>query len=181
MKKEREVQDANRKQNQALKTSLDLNQRDVMRAQAEEVLKKQQALKSKDELVQRQQEPPQVESAGKKPPPRPRQRPQASPSKEPMSFSFDPMKFESSKGVTTDALLTTSSNSAMKPFVANFGAVSAELNASLDKNAFNKEKRPPARPGPPARPAAPSVQNENLEKQKEEEKKRKVSFHFIII
>lgn len=176
MKKEREVQEVNRRQNQMVKTSFDAQKREAMKLQAEAVLKKQQqqhAPKNKDEIVKKQQEPPApLDSTAKVPPPRPRQRPQGSPTKESLGMNFDSSKFQSSKPAAPDA--------STKPFVADFGAnFTADLNAALgSKNAAKDVKKPPPRPSVPSANKDDSMERKKKE-QEEAEQRRKVNLIMI--
>lgn len=150
MKKEREAQEANRRQNQMVKTSLDAQKREAMKLQAEAALKKQQSTKIKEGKQETFGFP---DSGAKVPPPRPRQRPQGSPVKEPLAMNFNAAKFEPSKPAPPD--------SSTKPFVADFGA--ANLNAAFEKTGTKEAKKPPPRP------SAPSIK-----KDEDAEQKRKV-------
>lgn len=149
MKKKKKRQDQEAQRQKELAKQKEVAQKKVtIKQKAEEALKKQQNL-----LKNKEQE------SGKIPPPRPRSRPQGTPTKEPLTMNVDASKFE------------TNTNKKATPFVANFGGANftADLNTAYDNKAMN-EKRPPPRP------AAPSVQKDPFaEQRKEEEAKRQAA------
>lgn len=190
MRKEQQIQKTTQKQR--LDAGIVAQRRDMVKQQAEEALKTQQnLLRSQDAQVQMQQD---ALSNTKVPPPRPRARPQGSPTKSALSFDADIFQppatteptFKADFGSFDSSPSTTKGNLFDVDFNTNFTQEATTLPPT--------QKLPPARPTPP-RPTPPKItkqentesskdrkisvaeqkkkEKENEKRKKEDEKKRK--------